>query len=145
MSTLDIQEFNRQVRKHLRSINRNNVCRMNGLIRPLGLTPSQLVILIHLEHHGELTISELVEQTEHPKSNVSAICSRLEENGMIRRTRSAKDQRVVYISMTEQARQTLATAKHALDAEQDRLAERLTDTEREEILRGLSLLSKMND
>ncbi len=141
---MDIQAFNRQVRKHLRTINRNHVCRLNRLIRPLGLTPSQLVILFHLEHHGELTISELVEQTEHPKSNVSAICSRLEENGMICRTRSAKDQRVVYISMTELARQTLATAKHALDAEQNQLAERLTDAEREEILRGLTLLSKIS-
>ena len=142
---MDIQAFNKEVRKYLRKINLKNCQRMNRCIRPFHITPSQMAILFHLEHHGELSISELVKRTEHPKSNVSAICTRLEENGLIIRRRSETDQRVVYASLTNHARTMLEQVKRAVDTEQDRLAEKLDENQREQILQGLMLLSEMLD
>lgn len=142
---MDIQAFNKEVRKYLRKINLKTCQQMNRCIGPLHITPSQLAILFHLDHYGDLTISELVKWTEHPKSNVSAICSRLEENGLIVRRRCNDDQRVVYASLTDRAREIIEKAKCAVDAEQDRSAEKLSESEREMILQGLALLYRTFD
>lgn len=138
---MEIQAFNRKVRWYLRQINLNNIRQMNRCIRPLGLTPSQLMILFNLDKRGELTVSALVEHAQMPKSNISAICSRLEENGLVTRRRDADDQRLVFISLTEKARALLGKAKRALDTEQETLAQALSDAEREQVLHGLSLLA----
>ncbi len=142
---MEIQAFSREIRRYLRQINLKNVQQMNRCIRPFGLTPSQLMILFHLDIHGEMTVSELVAHAQMPKSNVSAICGRLEENGLAERRRDSADQRLVYVSLTEKARKLLKKAKRSLDKDQEMLAQKLDDCQREQILQGLSLLCSMYD
>lgn len=142
---MEIQAFSREVRRYLRQINLKNVQQMNRCIRPFGLTPSQLMILFHLDIHGEMTVSELVAHAQMPKSNISAVCGRLEENGLAERRRDSADQRLVYVSLTEKARKLLKKAKRSLDKDQEMLAQKLDDGQREQILQGLSLLCGMYD
>lgn len=142
---MEIQAFSREVRRYLRQINLKHVQQMNRCIRPFGLTPSQLMILFNLDMHGEMTVSELVEHAQMPKSNVSAVCGRLEENGLAERRRDSADQRLVYVSLTEKARKLLKKAKRSLDKDQEMLAQKLDDGQREQILQGLSLLCGMYD
>ena len=137
---MEIQAFSREVRRYLRQINLKHVQQMNRCIRPFGLTPSQLMILFNLDMHGEMTVSELVEHAQMPKSNVSAVCGRLEENGMVTRRRDSVDQRLVYVSLTDKAEILLKKAKRSLDKDQEMLAQKLDDGQREQILQGLSLL-----
>ncbi len=142
---MEIQAFSREVRRYLRQINLKHVQQMNRCIRPFGLTPSQLMILFNLDMHGEMTVSELVEHAQMPKSNVSAVCGRLEENGMVTRRRDSVDQRLVYVSLTDKAEILLKKAKRSLDKDQEMLAQKLDDGQREQILQGLSLLCGMYD
>lgn len=142
---MEIQAFSREIRRYLRQINLKNVQQMNRCIRPFGLTPSQLMILFHLDIHGEMTVSELVAHAQMPKSNISAVCGRLEENGLAERRRDSADQRLVYVSLTEKARKLLKKAKRSLDKDQEMLAQKLDDCQREQILQGLSLLCSMYD
>ena len=142
---MEIQAFSREVRRYLRQINLKHVQQMNRCIRPFGLTPSQLMILFNLDMHGEMNVSELVEHAQMPKSNVSAVCGRLEENGMVTRRRDSVDQRLVYVSLTDKAEILLKKAKRSLDKDQEMLAQKLDDGQREQILQGLSLLCGMYD
>lgn len=142
---MEIQAFSREIRRYLRQINLKNVQQMNRCIRPFGLTPSQLMILFNLDMHGEMTVSELVAHAQMPKSNISAVCGRLEENGLAERRRDSADQRLVYVSLTEKARKLLKKAKRSLDKDQEMLAQKLDDCQREQILQGLSLLCSMYD
>lgn len=140
---MDIGAFNKQMRTYLRKINLKTVQQMNRCIRPLGITPSQMMILFSLDRQGTMNISELEEHAELPKSNVSAICGRLEESGLVTRHRDSNDQRIVYVTLTDDARVLIKRAKQVVDTEQNRLAGRLSDEQREQILQGLSLLYQM--
>ncbi len=140
---MDIEAFNRQLRSYLRKINSNNVRLMNQCMLPLGVTPTQLMLIFTLDHHGKMNISELSERTEMPKSNISAICGRLEENGLITRERDRTDQRIVYVMLTDRCRALTKRAKEVVGREQNRLAEKLTAAQRETVLEGMSLLDYM--
>ena len=78
-----------------------------------------------------------------PKSNISAICGRLEDNGLLIRRRDQSDQRIVYVALSEKAITLAHAARDSMDNLQNELASRLTQKEREDILKGLSLLKKM--
>lgn len=140
---MDIEAFNKQLRSCLRKINLNNVRLMNQCMLPLGITPTQMMLIFTLDHHGSLNISELSEKMEMPKSNISAICGRLEENGLVTRRRDHEDQRIVSIVMTEKCAALTKKAKDVVSREQNRLAKRLTEAQREKVLEGMALLVQM--
>lgn len=140
---MDIEAFNRQMRKYLRKINLKNVQIMNQSLLPLGVTPTQMMLIYHLDHNGRMNISQLSASMEMPKSNISAICGRLEENGLLNRQRDSADQRIVYVTLTEAAERLTKKAKQILDREQNQLAAKLTDSDQQKILEGLSLLEQM--
>lgn len=142
---MDVAAFNEEVRKYLRKVNLNIAKLMNQSLLPLGVTHTQMMVIFNLDHHGRMNISELSERMEMPKSNISAICSRLEESGLVTRIRDQADARIVYIELTPNAKDLTRRAKTIVDREHDRLAERLSEQERNKVLEGLSLLVHMYD
>ena len=64
---------------------------------------------------------------------------------MVTRRRDSVDQRLVYVSLTDKAEILLKKAKRSLDKDQEMLAQKLDDGQREQILQGLSLLCGMYD
>jgi len=138
---LETAAFNEQVRACLHEINFKIMQMMNQNLIPFGITPSQMAV--NLDKHGEMNISELSKKVRTPKSNISAICGRLEDNGLLIRRRDQSDQRIVYVALSEKAITLAHTARDSMDNLQNELASRLTQKEREDILKGLSLLKKM--
>ena len=47
-----------------------------------------------------MTVSQLGKQLEIGSSNITPLCKRLENSGLVTRTRSLKDQRVVHVEIT---------------------------------------------
>lgn len=142
---MEIAAFSKEIHHYLRKVNVRMMRMMNQCIQPFGVTQTQMLVLIHLEKRGPLNISELSDLTQMPNSNISVICVRLEENGLVSRRRDKEDRRIVYVSLTAKANNLMKQAKNAVDSEQEKLANRLTETERAKILEGLSLLSGMFD
>jgi len=65
-----------------------------------GLTGPQLTVVKMLEALGELPLSRLSEKIRAQNSTVTGIVDRMEREGLVVRTRSAADRRVVHIQLT---------------------------------------------
>ncbi|MBR5484914.1 MAG: MarR family transcriptional regulator [Oscillospiraceae bacterium] len=82
---------------------------VHQLVLDCPISPMQMNILhILLESEsGGMKISQLSRILEVTNSNISAICQRLEKAELVRRTRDAKDQRVVIVTPTPKARELM--------------------------------------
>jgi len=66
-----------------------------------GLTGPQLTVVKMLEALGDLSLSRLSEKIRAQNSTVTGIVDRMEREGLVVRTRSATDRRVVHIQLTD--------------------------------------------
>ena len=107
----------------------------------LGLTPSQLLILAELDN-GPLNISGLSCHLEMNQGNVSTHCKRMEKLGLLTRTRSAQDERVVTLTITEKGQATLQQFQIFMDAINQTLSQ-LPDDLTETAMAGLDALTQI--
>ncbi len=96
---MTLAEFNSQIWPLLRQLNDN----MNALIRPVceqrGLTHAQVRALLAV-CQSPCTVGELGRFMGTADANISSMCKRLERLGYLRRVRSDRDERVVYLQLT---------------------------------------------
>lgn len=71
------------------------------LARRVDLTGPQLTVLKMLEGLGDLSLSDLSDRIRAQNSTVTGIIDRMEREGLVVRTRSTEDRRVVRIKLTE--------------------------------------------
>jgi MarR family transcriptional regulator, organic hydroperoxide resistance regulator len=71
------------------------------LARRADLTGPQLTVLKVLEGLGDLSLSDLSERIRAQNSTVTGIIDRMEREGLVVRTRSTEDRRVIRIRLTE--------------------------------------------
>lgn len=83
------------------------------------ITAPQLICLYSLQGSNGLTLSELAEKVSLGVSTTNGVVDRLEEKGLLTRTRSSVDRRKVVLEVTEKG---LEVAKSAPALLQDRLA-----------------------
>ena len=76
------------------------------LLKPLDISLTQLNLLHTLDNQkaAELTVNQIKDMMVEDSPNVSRALSKLEAKGLIRKRRSEKDQRTVYVCITEQGR-----------------------------------------
>lgn len=67
----------------------------------------QMYLLIILRERGPQTVSELADLLAVSPPSASALLDRLEERGLVQRTRDAVDRRVVHVEVTEGGRNLL--------------------------------------
>ncbi|MFF3938900.1 MarR family winged helix-turn-helix transcriptional regulator [Streptomyces phaeofaciens] len=70
------------------------------LLDELGLTYPQYLVLLVLWEHGETTVKELAAALRLDYGTVSPLLKRLEAAGLVRRERSARDERSVLVACT---------------------------------------------
>lgn len=111
----------------------------------LGLSPIQLMLLLGLEYFGPATVGGLSRELDMNAGNVSTQCKRLEQTGLLTRTRSLEDERVVNLALTAAGHDLTAEFQDVLDqcgAALDGLAQEKRDA----IFAGLdSLAEVIND
>ncbi|GHO57245.1 MarR family transcriptional regulator [Ktedonobacter sp. SOSP1-85] len=72
-----------------------------GLLEQLGLTFPQYLVMLVLWEVGPSTVKDLGQTLYLDSGTLSPLLKRLEAAGLIHRTRSARDERAVEISLTE--------------------------------------------
>ncbi|MFF7164307.1 MarR family winged helix-turn-helix transcriptional regulator [Streptomyces sp. NPDC008086] len=72
------------------------------LLDELGLTYPQYLVLLVLWERGETTVKELAAALRLDYGTVSPLLKRLEAAGLVRRERSARDERSVLVAVTAQ-------------------------------------------
>jgi DNA-binding MarR family transcriptional regulator len=110
-------EFRAELRRFLR---RSEEC-----ARSHGITPRQHLLLLMIagseERHS--TVSTLVERLQLTQSAVTELVQRAEEAGLVARTPSPTDGRVVELRLTQDGERKLAAVHTALGPERHQLRE----------------------
>jgi len=110
-------DFRAELRRFLR---RSEEC-----ARRYGLTPRQhlLLLMIAGSERGTSTVSELVRRLQLTQSAVTELVQRAEEAGLVQRTPSATDGRVIDLSLTPEGERRLRGVHDSLGPERAHLRE----------------------
>ena len=73
----------------------------NPLLKQLGLTYTQYIVLLALWEYGKTTVGELCRALYLDCGTLTPLLKKMEENGWVVRTRSKGDERVVNVSVTD--------------------------------------------
>src|SRR6201996_4979437 len=75
------------------------------LLRPLEVTSAQLIVIVNLAGcEGATSASDLCKVISYDAGAMTRMLDRLEAKGLIRRTRSAQDRRLMNLELTEEGR-----------------------------------------
>ncbi|WP_436845774.1 MarR family winged helix-turn-helix transcriptional regulator [Streptomyces tibetensis] len=72
------------------------------ILKDLGLTYPQYLVMLVLWEHDELPVKKLGEHLRLDSGTLSPLLKRLEAAGLVRRERSARDERSVEVRLTEE-------------------------------------------
>ncbi|MCR4779870.1 MAG: MarR family transcriptional regulator [Ruminiclostridium sp.] len=75
--------------------------RYGALLNDIGLTYTQYVVMMYFWEMGTANVKELGEALMLDPSTLTPILKKLEGKGLLRRTRSAEDERVLNVTPTE--------------------------------------------
>ena len=81
-------------------------------LKPLGLTYTQYIVFLVLWEKDGCTVGELCEKLMLDNGTISPLLKKMQQAGYIERTRSASDDRVVVITLTEAGRALQEKAKN---------------------------------
>ncbi len=110
------------------------------LARDTGLTPSQIVVLKELAARESVQPGELARSAGLKQATISILLDRLQERGLIQRTRGDEDRRTVRVQVTPDGRRILADAPDLLQSEFGGRFERLPEWEQAYINAALTRL-----
>ena len=108
-----------------------------------NLTFPQALVLDALLEESPIPVSVLAERTGSANSTISGIVDRLEKLGLVKRERGSKDRRVIYVGLTEECRRLRDNAATNVQDYFAGLMAALTETEQQEVLKGLLLLDRV--
>ncbi|MBN1588523.1 MAG: MarR family transcriptional regulator [Pirellulales bacterium] len=134
-----------QIIASLRRISRAIDLRSRLLLKNHGLTVPQLAALKAIQRAGSTTTGALAREIHLGHATVTGILGRLENNGLIVRTRGSQDRRSVFVELTQAGVQLVQEAPSLL---QERFREELTclqEWEQTMILATLQRIAAMMD
>ncbi len=94
------------LRKIIQAIDLNS----KSLVKRVGLTGPQLVILHYISSVKRISVGEVAKNVSLSQGTVTGILERMEKRELIVRQRSIHDKRRVMVQITESGKQLLATA-----------------------------------
>ena len=70
-------------------------------LKPLGITYTQYIVLLALWESGSATVGDLCRRLYLDNGTVTPLLKKMEEEGVLQRSRSKQDERVVTVTVTE--------------------------------------------
>jgi len=83
---------------------RSVIASYRTVLEPLGLTHPQYLTMLALWEHGTLSVKALGELLHLEPATVSPLVKRLEQSGLVTRTRSSTDERLIEVALTADGR-----------------------------------------
>lgn len=140
-----MDEFKITILSYSRKINDHLTSSLNKIGAPFGLTGMQVILLMKLFKDGTNTIGNLAADIRIAGANISTLCKKLEQKGLLTRKRDLIDERVVKISLTVEG----LTVIREIDALFENKVRTVLTGEKEEtletIINGLKILDRLLD
>jgi len=108
-----------------------------------GLSPSQSAALATIDRHGPLTPSELAARERIQRPTATRVIARLEEAGLVDRTRDPEDRRSSVVGLTPAGRELLVRVRTRKDAYLSRRLRDLDADERATLDRAAAILERV--
>ena len=139
---MEVAEFKNTVWDYTRKIGES----MNSVFCPVsdeyGLTMMQTRILLELHQYESHTIGSLADSICAAGTNISAMCKKLEGQGLLERVRNREDERVVRVVLTKLGKETVLEIDRLFN---EKISQYLTG-ENEESFNDIILgLQKLNE
>jgi MarR family transcriptional regulator, transcriptional regulator for hemolysin len=112
----------------------------DNFMRPLGITRTQWWVIAHLSRQDGMTQIQLADVLDVGKASLGNVIDRLEAAGLVERRSDPIDRRANRLFMTRKACQMIDKMQAAECDFNDQSLRRLSDTERDELVRLLSLI-----
>ena len=112
------------------------------IIRDENLTMIQAYILFGISSGKVTNVGSLCKEFGLNQGNVSTMCKNMEKGGWINRIRSAEDERVVTLTLTEKGEQTIERI-HEKSCEFDLVFDKISEEKFEAIIEGITELGAM--
>lgn len=127
-----------EITRHLRMLFRSIQAHAKQVEATCGLSGAKLWMLFEINGNPGIKVSELATAlTIHP-STCSNMLDKLEQQGLISRDRSGRDQRTVHLSLTKQGESLLGQAPKPAQGELSRALQRLSDEHLSTLHNGLA-------
>jgi DNA-binding MarR family transcriptional regulator len=107
------------------------------------LSPSQIAALATIDRHGPLTPSELATRERIKRPTATRVIARLEESGLVDRTRDPEDGRSSLVALAPAGRELLERVRTRKDAYLSRRLRELTPDERATLDRAAAILERL--
>ena len=107
------------------------------------LSPSQAAALATIDRHGPLTPSELATRERIQRPTATRVLARLEEAGLVDRTRDPDDRRSCLVGVAPEGRRLLARVRTRKDAYLSRRLRDLDADERATLDRAAAILERV--
>lgn len=140
---MEVSEFKNIILDYTRKIAESVNCVFSPACENHGLTKMQIRILMELHQYGSHTIGSLADSICVAGANISAMCKKLEGQGLVERVRNREDERVVQVVLTRLGEETVweidelfnnKISQHIMDEKEENL---------EDIILGLKKLNKL--
>lgn len=129
----------------LRRVMRATDLHSKQLVKQVGLTAPQLLIMQLLHRHGSMPSGELAQRVSLSQATVTSILDRLAAKGLVSRERSEEDRRKVFILLTESGAAKIADAPTPLQEHFVKQFGDLKDWEQAQIISALQRIAHMMD
>ena len=116
---------------------------LDPVVQEEGLTPLQACVLFHLARQ-DASLGDVSEVTCMGQANASSLCKKLEQGGLLTRSRGSPDGRVVTLSLTPRGQETARRIQARLDRYLE-LLDALPDGTRERLRQGFEAANQMLD
>lgn len=135
--------YDLRILKSLRRIIRAVDLHSRKLAMHHQVTGPQLACLLTISDQGPMTASALAREVHLSPSTIVGILDRLEQKGLVVRSRGQRDRRVVFLEVTERGRVLLASAPPSLQRTLAGALQGLADDEQRTIAAALEKIVAM--
>lgn len=118
---------------------------LEAALKPYGITPGQWNLINQLDQAGELSQKQLAERTRKEQATITRYLDTLERKGLVVRKQHKSDRRAHAISITDQARDLVASVQPITVDAADRLIEGIDQADLDTFVSVLAKLKENAD